>query len=234
MSIRVMTNVWENSIAKGSVLLLLLAIADNANDDGEAWPGTEYLAHKIRMSERQVIRLRQKLYDSGELEYISGGNFKGDKLSVKVCIKGDKLSVKDSVRVTNQSRKGDNGVSLTIIEPSLGRQVNTTAILTDSFVQDDDMNTLARSLVQEFKALDPEFVMRHVFEWKQALSDRKTQNIGGLAARLRADNWKPKQFTDRQRGHPFYIRHFGQYDFGADYAETEFAADASRSEYAAS
>jgi hypothetical protein len=34
MSIRVMTKVWDHSTQKGSTLLLLLALADHAADDG--------------------------------------------------------------------------------------------------------------------------------------------------------------------------------------------------------
>ena len=99
MSIKVMSAVWEHSKMKGSALLLQLAIADFADDAGIAFPGTETLAKKIRMSERQVKRLRQILYENDELAYISGGKFKGDKLSVRVT--------PGAVRVTNRVSKGD-------------------------------------------------------------------------------------------------------------------------------
>jgi hypothetical protein len=39
MSIKVMSLVWEKSQAKGKELLLMLAIADFADDWGEAFPG---------------------------------------------------------------------------------------------------------------------------------------------------------------------------------------------------
>jgi hypothetical protein len=67
MSIRVMSKVWENSQQKGTALLLLLAIADYANDDGEAWPAIETLAKKIRMSERYTHLLVTSLIQAGEL-----------------------------------------------------------------------------------------------------------------------------------------------------------------------
>jgi len=57
MSIECMTRVWKQSSLKGSSLLLMLAIADFADDNGVAWPGTETLSKKIRMSKRQVHRL---------------------------------------------------------------------------------------------------------------------------------------------------------------------------------
>lgn len=70
MSIRVMSRVWEKSTQKGSALLLLLAIADHAADDGYCWPGIPVLAKKIRMSERSVMRLVKQIEEDGELYVI--------------------------------------------------------------------------------------------------------------------------------------------------------------------
>lgn len=67
MSISEMSRIWKDSSQKGNHLLLLLAIADNANDDGYAFPGISYLAHKTRMAERTVIRMIDDLTASGEL-----------------------------------------------------------------------------------------------------------------------------------------------------------------------
>lgn len=67
MSLRALTAVWENSKAMGTLLLLELAIADNANDSGLAWPGIDYLARKSRMGRRTVIRLLHELEDTGEI-----------------------------------------------------------------------------------------------------------------------------------------------------------------------
>jgi hypothetical protein len=73
MSIKIMNAVWQCSKQKGTPLLLMIAIADNANDGGEAWPGIEYLAHKIRMSERQTQRLVRDLEKTDELIVERGG-----------------------------------------------------------------------------------------------------------------------------------------------------------------
>ena len=67
MSVKCMARVWELSEQKGSKLLLLLAIADFADDNGFAWPGIDTLATKIRMSSRQTMRLVQQLDTSKEL-----------------------------------------------------------------------------------------------------------------------------------------------------------------------
>ena len=68
MSIKAITKVWETSKQKGSALLLLLAIADYAKDDGSnAWPSLKTLAKKTRMSRRNAIKVIKKLEESREL-----------------------------------------------------------------------------------------------------------------------------------------------------------------------
>ena len=67
MSIKAMTRVWEDSPRKGSALLLLLAIADFANDQGEAWPSVDTLAKKCRMSRRNVQTLANDLAADGDI-----------------------------------------------------------------------------------------------------------------------------------------------------------------------
>lgn len=73
MSIKRMAEVWENSPEKGGALLVLLALADYANDEGVCWPSMATLAHKARMDERNVRRIVGKLTKSGELELVERG-----------------------------------------------------------------------------------------------------------------------------------------------------------------
>jgi len=67
MSIKAMTYVWARSKQKGSALVMMLAIADMANDDGDCWPGVGTLAKKTRMSERNAQKLIRKLEAAGEV-----------------------------------------------------------------------------------------------------------------------------------------------------------------------
>lgn len=80
MSIRVMTQVWANSQQSGGALLILLAIADFANDDGSAYPSVETLAKKARMSERNAQYVLRKLVDDGELAISKGVGPRGANL----------------------------------------------------------------------------------------------------------------------------------------------------------
>lgn len=78
MSIKVQSYVWENSKASGSALLLLLAIADHAHDDGTgAYPGIDLLAHKCRQSVRNTDYLLRKLEKMGEIITMPNGGPKG-------------------------------------------------------------------------------------------------------------------------------------------------------------
>lgn len=73
MSVYVSALVWRRSTHKGSNLLVLLALADNAKDSGIAWPGLQYLADKTRLSRRGVQYALSGLLDSGELTCLRKG-----------------------------------------------------------------------------------------------------------------------------------------------------------------
>lgn len=74
MSVRQMTLVWEYSRAEGNVLLLALALADWADDDGYCYPSFRQLAKKARIDRSTAIRGIGKLLKSGELEQLEAGH----------------------------------------------------------------------------------------------------------------------------------------------------------------
>lgn len=68
MSVRMISRVWDVSAHKGNDLLMLLAIADFADDDGNAYPSVTTLANKCRMKQRNANLILAALRESGELE----------------------------------------------------------------------------------------------------------------------------------------------------------------------
>lgn len=69
MSIRTSDDVWKFSQAKGSDLLVLLAIADNADEETrEAYPSLAHIAKKTRLSARAVNYCLARLMELGELQ----------------------------------------------------------------------------------------------------------------------------------------------------------------------
>jgi hypothetical protein len=74
VSVKATTWVWENSEASGNARLVLLAIADAADQGGEnAWPSQATIASMCRISVRTVRRLVAELVELGELEVIEHG-----------------------------------------------------------------------------------------------------------------------------------------------------------------
>lgn len=99
MSIKYMTCVWESDRPwAGSVLLVMLALADYANDDGYCWPSIGSVARKCRLSERQAQRIIRDLVDDRSLEIAKHGDGRGNTTFYR--IKGD-------ADVTLYSKKGD-------------------------------------------------------------------------------------------------------------------------------
>jgi hypothetical protein len=62
-----MAYVWDHSQQTGTNLLMMLAIADMANDAGRCWPTMDRLAQKCRMERRQAQYLIKHLVEVGEL-----------------------------------------------------------------------------------------------------------------------------------------------------------------------
>jgi hypothetical protein len=67
VSVRVLEQVWKTSRHHGSPLLVLLALADFADDEGVAYPSIGTLAKKVRLGERVVHRIVGELAASKEL-----------------------------------------------------------------------------------------------------------------------------------------------------------------------
>lgn len=68
--------VWETSPTTGSQRLMLLAIADAANDDGVCFPGVGTLAKKLNTTERNAQKLIRSLAKAGEITIHTGKGIK--------------------------------------------------------------------------------------------------------------------------------------------------------------
>lgn len=73
MSIKVTNWVWIRSESRNGARLVLLALADRADDDGFAWPSIEDLCERTKLSPRAVQKAITNLVELGELKVESGG-----------------------------------------------------------------------------------------------------------------------------------------------------------------
>lgn len=63
-----MTRVWDETRFKSNELLVMLCLADHANDEGVCWPSYERIAGRARCSRRTAIRIVLALSNEGWIE----------------------------------------------------------------------------------------------------------------------------------------------------------------------
>lgn len=66
MSVKIMTLVWSLDLP-ATEKIVLLALADNANDEGDCYPSVTTLIKKCGLSERSIQGVISKLHDGGHL-----------------------------------------------------------------------------------------------------------------------------------------------------------------------
>lgn len=107
MSIKIMSQVWENADVSDTDLLLLLAMADFANDDCTCWPSIETLAKRIRKTTRSVTRSVNSLEKKGLIEVlVRGAGRQSSRYKIIVSALKDK-----------QESRGDNLSPVTPMSP---------------------------------------------------------------------------------------------------------------------
>jgi len=68
MSMLLMVKAMQTKVGNPLRKLVLLKLADNANDQGECWPSLQYIADQCEISKRSVISHISALCDSGLLK----------------------------------------------------------------------------------------------------------------------------------------------------------------------
>lgn len=80
MSVKIMSRIFETECFKPTERLILLALADHANDEGECYPSIARLCYRTGLSERAVQNNIRLLKASGFLEIEAGGGRKNCNL----------------------------------------------------------------------------------------------------------------------------------------------------------
>ncbi len=79
-----MSVVWASSPYRGEALLLHLALADFANDEGVCWPSQRTLAKKARCSENYVRVAIKRMITDGLVEITEQSNGRGNSISYQL------------------------------------------------------------------------------------------------------------------------------------------------------
>lgn len=122
MSVKVMSWVFDHSESTGNERLVLLAIADHANDETwSCWPSVARLAVKAKVSERTVQRAIRSLVELGEIGIGEGTGPRGTH-RYTVYPQGRQIDTPPGVSgatdqargVTPEAQRGDTGDTRTI------------------------------------------------------------------------------------------------------------------------
>ena len=141
MSIRAMNWAWEQKLVP-TPKLILMAIADSANDYGECWPGIRFIASKCCVSERTVQRSIQKFEASGLISKKPHFTASGRQTSNRYRLSITTLTSPDKTSPSQRTDKvqGDNLSGTTV----------TSAV---TVVDDNDMPPLEPSKESEQQPL---------------------------------------------------------------------------------
>lgn len=138
MSVRVSTWVWHETTAKGSDLIVLLALADIADDQGHCYPSIKFLAEKCRMGRATVFRRLDVLEEGGLIERIRNGKRLNNDYLIAVpwAVRSqDETSVRSQIgtgevspvgRVKSHGRDHKETSVDTSVEPSTRKRSATT------------------------------------------------------------------------------------------------------------
>jgi DNA-binding transcriptional regulator YhcF (GntR family) len=74
MSIHYISQAWKTPVADAKAKLVLLKLADNANDEGIAWPHIETIAAETGLSRSSVFKALNELENGGIVERDRGRN----------------------------------------------------------------------------------------------------------------------------------------------------------------
>lgn len=88
MSMLLMVEAMRTNVGNSARKLVLLKLADNANDQGECWPSYQYIADQCEMSKRSAMIHVGALCKSGLLKKVTRKGPKGNSSNVYVLTLG--------------------------------------------------------------------------------------------------------------------------------------------------
>lgn len=200
MSVRAISRVLDDSAHGGTELLMLVILADFADDEGNSYPAIATLARKCRTTPRHANRIVKALCSSGELEIRQNEGPRGvNRYRIQLAALGrakvgstpdTRVTPDMGVTLTPTSATPDMGVPKPLTsmsdEPSLNRQepsalspsappppVSGFAILLNTGVEFQVTQERLTAWIATFPAVDVKQELREMRAWSQANPTRR-------------------------------------------------------------
>ena len=211
MSLKVMSAVWESNAGPAVSRMVLLALADFADDSGKAWPSINAIAKRCAISARSVNRCIAELEANGHLERERRfNNSNMYKLTPRTEPTPDTASGGDTTSPPDRMSpppdnvvrsRPDNVGALTVNEPSMNRQKGTSP--------DDDGFTswwtaypkksgklvAEKSYVKALKHVDAETLLAAAKAYSELKSEEDKRFILNPATWLNQGHWEDEDLT---------------------------------------
>ena len=170
MSIAMMNAVWDSELdAKRK--LVLLSLADNANDAGLCWPTQETIARRSSLSERTVRDYLHSLAGEGLITILELGNGRGISTRYRLnldAIKAAKAAETDEIKAAKTDQKAEDTCRLTTIleppiEPERETRAKTARLWMREIVGRDPANRAHLQVLDDLDAIHPQSCIDAVF-----------------------------------------------------------------------
>lgn len=168
-----MNLVFKNRELTGNTRLTLLALADNASDEGYCWPSYDTIATKVNITRRSAMRIIIELERGGYLTRVERYKDTGDRdsngfqLSESVMISQTWGVVTEESPgvVTQESPRSDRGVTRVVTQESPKPSINHQLTIKDTATATEKLTKLYENNIGFISYITAEIIRDAAIEY---------------------------------------------------------------------
>ena len=199
MSVKLMWSAMTVKAGSPTAKLILLKLADNANDKGECWPSLKNIAEHCEVSQKTVITNIKKLEDLGYVKKINRFNDKGKTSNLYVItitegapVEGNSSSEpceKTSTTHVKKRKEPSENTSTTPCEKTSHESVIIEPVITESVIE-----TIEREKIVSLESLNAFVSYRKKI--KKPMTTHAVELLVAKLGGLRVDGHSPQELIN--------------------------------------
>ncbi len=199
MSVKLMWSAMTVKAGSPTAKLILLKLADNANDKGECWPSLKNIAEHCEVSQKTVITNIKKLEDLGYVKKINRFNDKGKTSNLYVItitegaqVEGNSSSEpceKTSTTHVKKRKEPSENTSTTPCENTSHESVIIEPVITESVIE-----TIEREKIVSLESLNAFVSYRKKI--KKPMTTHAVELLVAKLGGLRVDGHSPQELIN--------------------------------------